>query len=91
MQENKSFKGFKKTTTTMTFFILTLPVTFHPKDVRQVSCTTLTWIALDVMNIFSQLAECYRHSIDICALDAMRRLFTSSVICFKQIEGLLKN
>ena len=51
----------------MTLFILaTTPHTPFPKDVEQLSRAMLTYgLLLDVLNIFSQLAVCYRHRIDI--------------------------
>lgn len=76
-------KGFQKKPWPYLFWL-------HPSPQRcstSFLCHANIWIALDVLNIFSQ---CYRHSTDICVLDAMRGFFTSSAICFKQIEALLK-
>lgn len=89
MQENKSFKGFSKET--MTLFILAVPLPLsNQRCSTSFLCHADIWIALHVLNIFSQLAVCERRITDICTLDAMRRVFTSSAMCFKQIEALLK-
>lgn len=85
MQENKSFKGFSKETL---FILATPPPLFPQRCSTTLLCHADIWIALDVLNIFSQLAVCCRHSEDICALDAMRFL-TLCAIYYLQIEALL--
>lgn len=75
-------KGFQKKPWPYLFWLYP-----SPQRCSSFLCHDSIWIALDVSNIFFL---CCRHSIDICVLDAMQRYFTLSVICFKQIEALLK-
>lgn len=60
MQENKSFKGFSEESS---LFILAvaLPrplVPPSPQKMCNKSCAMLTWILLDVLDIFFQQAVC---------------------------------
>lgn len=63
-------KGFQKKPWPYLFWPYHSPLT--QRCSTSLLCHADIWIALDVLNIFSQ---CYRHGIDICAFDVMQIFF----------------